>query len=54
MQLDVDVDGCGHGKEIVALDGASSFRGTRSASVDDLKCKFTGLVWECVSDCEIE
>ena len=42
VQLDVNVDGCGHGKEVVVLDGASRFVGPDLRQVDDLKCKFTG------------
>ena len=42
MQLDVNVDGCGHGKEVVVLDGASRFVGPDLRQVDGLKCKFTG------------
>ena len=54
MQLDVNVDGCGHGKEVVVLDGAIHFVGPDLHQVDDLKCKFTGLGMECVGDCEIK
>ena len=42
VQLDVHVDGCGHGKEVVVLDGAIRFVGPDLRQVDDLKCKFTG------------
>ena len=42
VQLDVNVDGCRHGKEVVVLDGASRFVGPDLRQVDDLKCKFTG------------
>ena len=54
MQLDVNVDGCGHCKEVVVLDGANRFVGPDLRQVDDLKWKFTGLGRECVGDCEIE
>ena len=54
MQLDLDVDGCGHGQEVAVLNDASHVVGPDLRQVDDLKCKFTGLGQECESDCEIE
>ena len=49
VQLDVDVDGCGQGKEVI-LDYASRSVGPDLRQVDDLECKFTGLGLECVGD----
>ena len=52
--LDADVDGSGQSKEFVKLDYARGSVGPNLRLVDDLECKFIGVSWECVGDCEIE
>ena len=54
VRLDVDVDTCGHGKEVVVLEDARPFVGPDLRQVDDSTCKFTGWSRECVGDCGIE
>ena len=54
VQLDVHVEGCGQGKEVVKINYAGTSVGPDMRQVEDLERKSTGVTWEGTGDCEIE